>query len=477
MKGIQANSTIFSSKQGVLFFALALLFLSLPFYGCSREKEPGFEKVQRKIFLFGLDGATWRAMDPLLEAGRLPNFSRLIENGVRVNLKTLKPTYSPRIWNTIATGVLPEVHGIESFIVEVPGSKETALPSSNMRKVKALWNIFSDAGYRVGVVGWWASFPAEAVNGFIVSDHANYSRKKMYKDVLSLTEKGMDRPEEGEIYPPELQKEIADSVKMHTELDPGLIKRFVDFPPDKIEEIEGIQAFSRDNKLSVLKFGLLNDLSFTASGLYALEKYSPDFFAIYLNGLDAMEHHFWKYLEPEKYRIHVPEEEVRLYGNAIINYYIYMDEVLGKFLALCPEKETTVVVASDHGHEANPWHGTGGEEIGYARFASGYHDNAPDGILILSGKDINKGVNLKDASVLDITPTLLALMGLPVGEDMPGKVLGESISKDFQDEHSARKISTHSMDWKYSNKPVRSKSDDFLKEKLKALGYLHPASQ
>jgi arylsulfatase A-like enzyme len=81
-------------------------------------------------------------------------------------------------------------------------------------------------------------------------------------------------------------------------------------------------------------------------------------------------------------------------------------------------------------------------------------------------------VNLKDASVLDITPTLLALMGLPVGEDMPGKVLGESISKDFQDGHSARKISTHSMDWKYSNKPVRSKGDDFLKEKLKALGYL-----
>ncbi|MBI5184708.1 MAG: alkaline phosphatase family protein [Nitrospinae bacterium] len=462
-------------RQGVLFFILALLFIFAPLSGCSkdsREKNTGHEKVQRKIFLFGLDGASWRVMDPLLKEGRLPHFAKLIENGVRANLKTLKPTHSPRIWNTMATGVLPEVHGIESFIVEVPGSRETALPSSNMRKVKALWNIFSESGYSVGVVGWWASFPAEVVNGFIISDHANYSRKKIYKDVLSLTEKGMDRPEEGEIYPPKLHGEIAGSVNMHAELDPGLIKRFADFPPDKIAEIQGIQAFSRDNKLSVLKFGLLNDESFTASGLYALKKYGPDFFTIYLNGLDAMEHHFWKYLEPEKYSIHIPEEEILLYENAIINYYIYMDEALGKFLAIYPEEETTVVVVSDHGHEANPLHGTGGEEIGYARFASGYHDNAPDGILILSGTDIKKGAHLKAASVLDITPTLLALMGLPVGEDMPGRVLVDAIGKDFLDSHAVRKIPTHSKDWKHSDKPVRSKEDDFLKSKLKALGYI-----
>ena len=55
-----------------------------------------------------------------------------------------------------------------------PTTGEDLPVTSRMRKVKALWNILSDAGRRVDVVGWWATWPPENVNGSIVSDHTCY---------------------------------------------------------------------------------------------------------------------------------------------------------------------------------------------------------------------------------------------------------------------------------------------------------------
>lgn len=95
-----------------------------------------------------------------------------------------------------------------------------------------------------------------------------------------------------------------------------------------------------------------------------------------------------------------------------------MDEILGKILSLYHDDETTVLVISDHGFEANPLHGTKGpHEIGY----SGDHENSPDGILVLSGMDIKKAVKLTNPTVMDITPTLLALRGSLSARKCPEK--------------------------------------------------------
>jgi predicted AlkP superfamily phosphohydrolase/phosphomutase len=115
-------------------------------------------------------------MDPLLAAGRLPRFKSLIERGARGILRSENPTASPALWTTIVTGRPRAQHGISGFLVREHGRKRGRLVASGDRKTLALWNIASALGRRVGFVGWWASWPAEAVDGWIVSDRATRER-------------------------------------------------------------------------------------------------------------------------------------------------------------------------------------------------------------------------------------------------------------------------------------------------------------
>jgi arylsulfatase A-like enzyme len=147
-----------------------------------------------------------------------------------------------------------------------------------------------------------------------------------------------------------------------------------------------------------------------------------------------------------------------------------MDEILGKLISLYSNDRTTMLIISDHGSEANPSHGSkGSHEISY----SGYHENSPDGIFVISGMDIEKKAKLMNPTVLDIMPTLLALMGLPVGEDMSGKVLKNAINKSFFASHPVEKIPSYSSGWEHSSTPIESENVKTLKEKLKALGYIN----
>jgi hypothetical protein len=427
------------------------------------------KKVERKLLLFGLDGADWKLIDPLVAAGRMPNFSRLIARGAKAPLKTFRPCLSPLIWTTIATGVGPLRHGISGFTAEVPGTGEELLVTSNLRRVEALWNIVSAREHTVGVIGWWATYPAEEVRGFVISDQASTLRRDNYRAALSLasTDDAEDRPT---TWPPALAKELAVSLQLPAKAEPDLLDRFMKLPDkDKKKLLAGGEVDVEDIR-SIFKFALLIDRSFIESGAAAVKQHSPDLTALYLNGLDAAEHHFWKYLEPEKFR-DVPKGDVERYAKVIDEYYVYMDEVLGRFLALYPEDQLTVVIASDHGHEANRHHDPKSEGH-FDRVCSGTHDEAPDGVLVIAGKDVLTGAKLAQPSVLDITPTILALMGIPAGEDMPGRVLTEAIDPAFLAAHPVTSVPTHSADRKFSPLPVKSAIGDELKKKLEGIGYI-----
>ncbi len=434
------------------------------------EAAPSVTPSERRVLLLGIDGATWDLMDPLLEAGKLPNFSKLIAAGTRAPLKSFEPTASPLIWTTIATGVPPEVHGIEDFTVESPSSKKMLLPTSNLRRVKAFWNILSDFDVPVGVVGWWASYPAEAINGFVISDQANTIRNKSYETALGVKSLASSA---SLTYPPKLAEAISDTMALPSSIPSTELARFFDMPPSRLKKIAESSALEVEDLPSIFKFAYLIDRSFVESSLLALRRETPRVMAIYLNGLDAAEHHFWKFMAPQKFpNMEISAADIKSYGKVIEQYHIYMDEVLGELLQHYDPSKSTIIVLSDHGHHINPTHDPKSESH-YSRVCSGGHEDAPDGILIAAGADIKKGLPKLEASVYDIAPTLLALAGVPVDEKMTGRVLVELMERSFLEKHPVTTVENHSRGWKYDKDPIPSAMSEALKTKLEALGYIN----
>ena len=159
--------------------------------GCSQEEVPDTplrrlveksEPTNVKVMLIGIDGATFSVIDPLIAEGALPNLQRLIENGTRSTLKSKRPMISPPIWTSMVTGRRRTAHGIHTFIRKGQKEGEKVLYTSNDRRVSALWNWFGPFGKTVGFVGWWVSWPAEPVNGWIVSDRITRSRWNEWRD-------------------------------------------------------------------------------------------------------------------------------------------------------------------------------------------------------------------------------------------------------------------------------------------------------
>ena len=127
-------------------------------------------RLAKRVLLIGWDAADWKMIHPLIDAGLMPNLSRFIEGGVIGNLATLQPMLSPMLWNSIATGKRPHKHGIHGFMEVLPDGSGIRPVSSHARRVKALWNILTQAGLHSHVFSWFASHPAEAVNGVCVSN-------------------------------------------------------------------------------------------------------------------------------------------------------------------------------------------------------------------------------------------------------------------------------------------------------------------
>ena len=129
------------------------------------------EKTERvKVLLIGWDAADWEHITPLLEEGLMPTLDAFINRGVMGNLATLQPILSPMLWNSVATGKLADKHGIHGFVEPDPVNGGARPYTSTSRKCKALWNILSQSGLRSNVVGWWASHPAEPINGTVVTN-------------------------------------------------------------------------------------------------------------------------------------------------------------------------------------------------------------------------------------------------------------------------------------------------------------------
>jgi len=418
-----------------------LIVLALLAVSCGRENVES-ETVDRRVLVLGIDGLEWDVMAPLVEEGRLPTFDRLMREGTWGELVSLDILESPVIWTSIATGKVPEKHGISGFAKRSSGGTDVPM-TSNVRRVDAVWDILGDRGWSVGVIGWLATWPATPVNGYMVSSHFLYGRG------------AEDAFPEDVTYPPELVGSLTPLLLEPEDIPDGSAGAFVR------GELEDEAARQR---LEGLK-RLLADDETTRQLAADLGRDMPtDFLAVYFRGIDGASHFYWVDMLPDTGPT-MPADEAETFGDAIPLYYEYIDGVLAEMLRLADD-ETTVIVTSDHGHSGPKLRGEDDYEWGIAM-----HD--PTGFVCFWGKDVAEGRKLDEPSVLDLTPTILAFCGLPVAEDMDGRVLEQAIDDDFLAAHPVETTPTYETGERGGDEePIESPVDEEIRERLRSLGYL-----
>ncbi len=421
---------------------------------------PGKNPVN-PVVLIGLDGADWNIIHPLFERGKLPNLARFVQEGSWGVLQTARPTKSPVIWTSIATGKSMIKHGILDYQF-VTDNNITIPYSAGERMAKTFWNILSEEGFTVGVINWFVTFPAEAVNGFLVSDRF---RIGVYKYL----------PEDGITYPNELKDKIFPQVVMFEHkkfkkilLDEGMYDYWEDSQAKQMPIPPG-----RERQIKNFRIYTLQDKSIENTTLFLLENIPVDLFATYFRLIDTTSHFTSIFVDEELRNVWIkeneemgaptPETEKKLYQNmaSIVEpVYSYLDRVVGRIISKSPENATFVIV-SDHGFNFS--------SKGYTHYDT---PSIPHGVFAIKGPGIKPGNKLDQVSIYDVTPTLLYIFDLPSGEDMDGRVIIDAFQDDFKRTRKIRLIPSYGAPSKPGETKKPRELDKEVLEDLRSLGYI-----
>jgi len=380
----------------------------------------------------------------MLRRGELPNLAAIAQRGIYGPLRSHAPISSPRIWTSIATGKLPKRHGILSFAKD-DGHGGKRLYASSDRKVHALWNIASDAGRRVAVVNWWTTYPVETVNGVMVSDHLLAGEVRGRRNLT-----GASASATGPIVYPESWEErllaLAEVTQSLTDV-PDPFRDASDFPdwtlPERMSE-----RYRNDEQVTRIALEIDRELR-------------PDLLMVFLPGIDRVSHRLWGAIEAPadgSGGSFTPAER-DICAAALRQYYAFTDALIGE-LSKSFGPNDLVMVVSDHGFEA------GSSMI----FLTGDHKTAKalNGVIFARGPDIVPPKDKAVVSVNDVTPTILAWLGLPIGDDMQGRP-ASFLSIDASQISRIASHDTHPIE-RLSDTP--SGVEESMLEHLRSLGYL-----
>ena len=405
---------------------------------------------RHRVIVIGLDGADWSLLDRLAAGGQMPNLARLMREGRTARLKSAIPLLSPIVWTSIATGVTPDQHGILDFL-EVDAATGAAVPiSGRSRRVPAVWNLASHAGRRVGVVGWWATHPAEEVDGFFVSDHAG-----------SILFEG---PKESLAFPPALAEGVRRVTEEETPAPDSDLTAYLKMSAAEIAA-ERAKGGGLENPVAALAKILEATRSVQRIARDLYDRQAPDLTAVYFEGTDVIGHVFAADVPP---RLDcVSDEDFRRYSETVDAYYGLIDRLLGQWMRRAQEDGATLLVCSDHGFK---W----GEDRTCRRsslnWATAAFWHRMDGVLVLWGDRVKASPARGEASIFDIAPTVCALLDLPVDSKMSGRALLAAFTGLAA---PARRDLFASVDVRRlpASAPKAAEADEYAR-KLRALGYL-----
>ena len=387
------------------------------------------------VVLLCLDGASLDVISPAVAAGRLPNFSRVLDAGASMHLATTRPTQPEPVWASIMTGMWPARHGVRGASRYRPFNGDAELEllpdymfsqalvrfgllveepySSASLAALPLWRIAGGYGIRTGLIGLPLTHPAQGDSGFIVSDRFHRRSDR----VVTLDS-------EPAVSPSRLD-DIARGVLADEQPTRELRVRF-DLLPWTGESGSTVEADRLHHRL--------------ANELAAVEP--VQLLAVRYAGLDAVGHYYLRYARPEAFG-DVSEDERRRFGRVLDDYYAYVDSLVGDAMASLAEGDLLLVVS---GFGMEPL--TVGKRVlervaGDPRF-SGTHERGPDGFLIAYGTPAVAGRQSRGA-VVDVAPTLLYFLGLPVARDMDGFARTDLFTAAFNEQRTITFIPTYGV--------------------------------
>ena len=275
----------------------------------------GAAAPKARVLVIGLDGATFDLIKPWAAEGRLPTLARLMDGGAHGSLHSTIPPMTGPAWTTFATGVNPGKHDLYDWIAREAGTYHFLPTTALDCKTPTVYELLSQVGRSVCVMNVPMTFPPKPVNGVVVS--------------------GLPAPdlESGVTYPETLLDEIRENVG-----------DYILYPdPGQAYSDSGIDAFlKRLYRTTDLRVETLN---------YLRGRDDWDFAMVVFNGTDTISHAMWKFMD-SSHPLHDPAK-AKKYGNAIRDYYSYVD---AKLAAIVDEldDDTTLIIMSDHGF--GPFH-------------------------------------------------------------------------------------------------------------------------
>lgn len=410
------------------------------------------------VVVLGIDGATWDVIDPLMARGELPNIRRLVERGARTDLIVLPPLTSPVVWTTYATGRFGRQHNILDFTYPyVAGEKHPV--ETTYRREPTLWNIASEHGRTVGLVGYYVTHPAEVVDGFVVSDALLESR-------------------EGTTYPESLREEV--ELVNTAEERQRIYRRFLPWGYDSRHAEDPESRYHSVSKIvrGRLDGAIVRDETVRRNALALLPR-GADLFMTYFRIVDHACHSTWKLfasanMDPEgsSSEDHADPTAVELLGQMIPEAHRYVDEIVGEVVRQVGE-EANIVLVSDHGSgPATGVYAIQDEQL--TAVLSGNHRH--NGVLLAAGPDIRPG-SYEGVAMTDVAPLVLALLGLPVSEELPGRVPVEMLTPGFVEQNPPRAVAAYAKHWRTVGSEADAAGDERALEQLKALGYLGSSAE
>jgi predicted AlkP superfamily phosphohydrolase/phosphomutase len=268
----------------------------------NKAKNKDADPNRKRTVIFGIDGATWKILKPMIKKNNLPNLQKLMKEGVHGSLRSVNPPVTFPAWATMLTGKAPATLGAFYFL-KPTNDYELKVSPIDWQKWNPIWNIYSKQGKKVCVFNI-PTTTAYKINGNFISGPI------WGEDFENLA------------YPKEFNEELK-SMRY-------LVR------PISVPKISGEDVFLKDlEKITKIKFKLFYKF---------YKEFDWDLFIMSFNFGDTIQHHFWKYFD-KTHPKYVPNNK---YENVLVEHLNLLDQYLGKVIESLPEN-ASLIMTSDHG--------------------------------------------------------------------------------------------------------------------------------